>query len=68
LLAVYTPREHRAKGYAAAATTAVTRAALDAGAADVVLFTDLDNPTSNALYRRLGYTPIEDRSTVEFPS
>jgi RimJ/RimL family protein N-acetyltransferase len=68
LLAVYTPREHRAKGYAAAAVTTVTRTALDAGAADVVLFADLDNPTSNALYQRLGYTPIEDRSTVEFPA
>ncbi|GAA3335486.1 GNAT family N-acetyltransferase [Amorphoplanes nipponensis] len=68
VIAVYTPREHRAKGYAGAATTAVTRAALDAGATDVVLFTDLDNPTSNALYQRLGFTPVEDRRTVEFPA
>jgi RimJ/RimL family protein N-acetyltransferase len=66
--AVYTPREHRAQGYAGAATVAVTRAALAAGATDVVLFTDLGNPTSNALYQRLGYTPIEDRRTVEFPA
>ena len=66
--AVYTPREHRGRGYAAGATVAVTRSALDAGATDVVLFTDLDNPTSNALYQRLGYIPIEDRRTVEFPS
>ncbi|MFI7540151.1 GNAT family N-acetyltransferase [Actinoplanes sp. NPDC049599] len=64
--AVYTPREHRARGYGGAATAAVTRAALDAGATDVVLFTDRSNPTSNALYQRLGYTPIEDRRTVEF--
>ena len=68
VLAVYTPPEHRARGYAGAATAAVTRAALDAGATDVVLFTEVDNPTSNALYQRLGYTPIEDRRTVEFPS
>jgi hypothetical protein len=66
--AVYTPREHRAKGYAGAATVAVTQQALDAGATDVVLFTDLSNPTSNALYQRLGYTRVEDRRTVEFPS
>ena len=66
--AVYTPREHRAQGYAGAVTTAVTQRALDVGATDVVLFTDLDNPTSNALYQRLGYTPVEDRRTVEFPS
>ena len=68
VMAVYTPPEHRARGYAGAATVAVTRAALDAGATDVVLFTDLANPTSNALYQRLGYTPIEDRRTVEFPA
>jgi predicted GNAT family acetyltransferase len=68
VLCVYTPAEHRAKGYAGAVTTAVTRGALDAGATDVVLFTDVDNPTSNALYQRLGYTPIEDRRTVEFTS
>ena len=63
---VYTPAEHRGKGYAGGVTVAVTRAALDAGATDVVLFTDLTNPTSNALYQRLGYSPIEDRRTVEF--
>jgi predicted GNAT family acetyltransferase len=45
-----------------------SRAALDAGVTHVVLFTELSNPTSNALYQRLGYTPIEDRRTVEFPS
>jgi predicted GNAT family acetyltransferase len=66
--AVYTPADDRAKGYAGAVTTAVTRAALDAGATDVVLFTDLANRTSNALYQRLGYTPIDDRRTVEFPA
>jgi predicted GNAT family acetyltransferase len=59
--AVYTPPEHRRRGYGGAITTAVSQAALDAGAAEVVLFTDLANPTSNALYQRLGYQPIGDR-------
>jgi len=68
VMAVYTPGAYRSRGYAGAATTAVTRAALDAGVTDVVLFTDLSNPTSNALYQRLGYTGVEDRRTVEFPS
>jgi GNAT superfamily N-acetyltransferase len=58
---VYTPPAQRQRGYGAAVTTAVTQAALDAGAAAVVLFTDLANPTSNALYQRLGYRPVEDR-------
>lgn len=66
VLAVYTPAEHRARGYGGAVTTAVTRAALDAGATDVVLYTDLANPTSNALYERLGYRPVEDRKVIQF--
>ena len=63
---VYTPASRRGRGYAGAATTIATRAALDAGASTVVLFTDLANPTSNGLYQRLGYRPIEDRVVVEF--
>jgi ribosomal protein S18 acetylase RimI-like enzyme len=62
--AVYTPPEHRRLGYGAAVTTAATQVALDSGAADVVLFTDLANPTSNALYRRLGYRAIADRTEL----
>jgi len=65
---VYTPPEHRRRGFAGAVTAAATRNALDAGAVDVVLFTDLVNPTSNALYPRLGYRPIEDRAVVELSS
>jgi predicted GNAT family acetyltransferase len=63
---VYTPAELRGRGYAGAVTATVSRQVLDAGAADVVLFTDLANPTSNALYERLGYRPIEDRTVLEF--
>jgi GNAT superfamily N-acetyltransferase len=63
---VYTPPEHRGLGYAGAVTAAISRSALDAGAHEVVLFTDLDNPTSNALYRRIGYQPVSDRSVLSF--
>ena len=65
---VYTPPELRGRGYAGGATVAVSQAALDAGAAEVVLFTDLANPTSNALYERLGYRPVEDRTQLSFAS
>jgi RimJ/RimL family protein N-acetyltransferase len=65
---VYTPPELRGRGYGGAVTAAVTRAALDAGATEVVLFTDLANPTSNALYQRLGYQPVEDRVILSFSS
>jgi len=56
----------RGRGYGAAVTAAVSQAALGAGAAYLVLFTDLANPTSNALYQRLGYEPIEDRVVLAF--
>ena len=65
---VYTPAAHRRRGYAGAATSAVSREALDLGATDVVLFTDLANPTSNGLYQRLGYRPVMDRVVMEFSS
>jgi RimJ/RimL family protein N-acetyltransferase len=58
---VYTPPARRRHGYAGGVTAAISRAALTAGAHRVVLFTDLANSTSNALYLRLGYQPVHDR-------
>jgi ribosomal protein S18 acetylase RimI-like enzyme len=58
---VYTVPAHRQHGYGGAVTVAASQAALDAGASAVVLFTDVANPTSNALYHRLGYRPVADR-------
>lgn len=54
---VYTPAEHRRRGYGAAVTAAVTAELLEV--ADVVmLFTDAANPTSNGVYERLGYRVV----------
>lgn len=63
---VYTPSHLRGRGYAGAVTAEVSRAALAAGARDVVLFADLSNPTSNALYQRLGYTGLTDWGVYDF--
>ncbi|WP_432093243.1 GNAT family N-acetyltransferase [Streptomyces sp. bgisy100] len=63
---VYTPAGHRGRGYAGAVTTAAGRAALDAGADEVLLFADLTNPTTNALYQRIGYRPVEDHIGLSF--
>lgn len=65
---VYTPDALRGRGYAGAVTAAATRAALEQGLRQVLLFTDLANPTSNALYRRLGYVPVEDHVVIAFSS
>jgi GNAT superfamily N-acetyltransferase len=63
---VYTPPELRGRGYGGAATAAVSQAARDVGAQEVVLYTDLANPTSNDLYQRLGYRPVEDRVVLSY--
>ncbi|MGC9498141.1 GNAT family N-acetyltransferase [Streptomyces sp. WG7] len=63
---VYTPAHLRGRGYAGAVTAEVSRAALAAGARDVVLFADLSNPTSNALYQRLGYRTLTDWAVYDF--
>jgi RimJ/RimL family protein N-acetyltransferase len=63
---VFTPAPRRRRGWGAAVTAAATQAALDEGAGAVVLFTDLTNATSNALYRRLGYRPVGDRLVLRF--
>lgn len=57
---VYTPPEHRRYGYGSAVTAAVSQWALDHGAERVLLFTDLANPTSNSIYQKLGYAPVDD--------
>jgi predicted GNAT family acetyltransferase len=63
---VYTPPVYRRRGYGAAVTAACTQDAIDRGAEHVVLFTDLANPTSNAIYQRIGYRPLSDRRVVRF--
>ncbi|MGC5398885.1 GNAT family N-acetyltransferase [Streptomyces sp. DT20] len=57
---VYTPAHLRGRGYAGAVTVEASRTALAAGATDVVLFADPTNPTSNALYQRIGYVHVAD--------
>ncbi|MBG0815759.1 GNAT family N-acetyltransferase [Planomonospora sp. ID82291] len=63
---VYTPPELRGRGYGEAVTRAATRAALEAGATGVVLFTDLSNPASNSVYRAVGYRPVADYASIAF--
>jgi uncharacterized protein len=57
---VYTPPEVRGRGYASAAVAEVSQRALDDGRHFCFLYTDLANPTSNAIYQRIGYRPVCD--------
>lgn len=56
---VYTPAEYRGHGYASAITGYVSQRIRNAGA-DVCLYTDLSNPTSNKIYAAIGYEPVAD--------
>ncbi|HSH75801.1 MAG TPA: GNAT family N-acetyltransferase, partial [Longimicrobiales bacterium] len=57
---VYTPAERRRRGYAGACVSELSRHLIASGLAFCVLFADLSNPTSNALYERMGYRPVAD--------
>ncbi len=63
---VYSPPERRRHGYGAAVTAAATRSAFDAGAARVMLYADVDNPTSNGIYQRLGFRFDHDAEQYQF--
>lgn len=63
---VYTPPRWRGRGFGGAVTAAVAAAALAAGTPTVVLYTDQSNPTSNALYQRLGFRPVGDQVVIGF--
>ena len=63
---VYTPPEHRRRGYGAAVTAACTADALERGAEHVVLFADVANPTSTGVYVRIGFRARSDRLVVRF--
>ncbi len=65
---VYTPPAHRRRGYGSAVTAATTRLLLDRGHRFVFLFTDLANPTSNHIYREIGYEPVADFGVYTFSS
>lgn len=60
---VYTPAEHRGRGYASAAVAEVSRRLVDRGVR-VCLFTDQANPTSNRIYQALGFQPVVDMANL----
>jgi predicted GNAT family acetyltransferase len=65
---VYTPPARRRRGYAAALVAAVSQRALDEGASCCSLYTDLANPTSNAIYMAVGYRPVADVTAYRLTS
>jgi GNAT superfamily N-acetyltransferase len=65
LAGVYTPPEKRKHGYAAACVYLLSRQQRDAGYR-CILYTDLANPTSNSVYRRIGYRAVAEALRYRF--
>jgi predicted GNAT family acetyltransferase len=64
---VYTPPEHRNRGYARRLTYEVSIDALaEPGVNRCMLFTDAANPVSNSIYRQAGYVPRGEHVEIEF--
>jgi predicted GNAT family acetyltransferase len=64
--AVYTPPEHRRRGYASALVAVLSRRLLAGGLRYCFLFTDRANPTSNHIYRQIGYEPVAPFDSYRF--
>ena len=64
---VYTPKEHRKKGYASALVAQTSQRMLDSGKKFCMLYTDATNPTSNGIYQKIGYNQIATSKNFIFP-
>jgi uncharacterized protein len=68
---VYTPPALRGRGYATAVTAELSQRLLDGrnfagGRRFCFLYTDLANPTSNAIYERIGYQRVAESAEIVF--
>ncbi len=63
---VYTPPEYRGRGYATACVASLSRHLLDSGFSFCTLFANLANPTSNHVYKKIGYRPVCDLAEWHF--
>jgi len=60
---VYTPPVSRNRGYATSCVASLSQLLLDEGYKFCTLYADLSNPTSNSIYKKIGYRPLR-ASTV----
>lgn len=63
---VFTPPEYRGHGYATTLVARQSRWLLGSGRRFCFLYTDLANPTSNAIYRRIGYRQVAESHEYSF--
>jgi RimJ/RimL family protein N-acetyltransferase len=63
---VYTPIPLRRRGYATECVAKLSKHLLELGNRYCFLFTDLSNPTSNSIYKKIGYQPVIDENHYKF--
>jgi len=63
---VYTPPEHRRRGYGTIVVAELSRWLLGRGHRACYLYTDLANPISNSIYGKIGYRRVCDSAEVRF--
>jgi hypothetical protein len=63
---VFTPPEHRRRNYASALVGELSRELFEQGKRAMFLTTDVANPTSNSIYRKIGYLPAADHYHFDF--
>ncbi|HAM80763.1 GNAT family N-acetyltransferase [Ornithinibacillus bavariensis] len=66
--AVFTPDKYKRKGYATSIVAALSQKLLDDGFTFCSLYTDADNPTSNSIYRKIGYYIVGESVEYYFVS
>lgn len=63
---VYTPPSLRRNGYATECVARLSKLLLEQGNKYCFLFTDLNNPTSNSIYQKIGYRSVIDVDQCQF--
>jgi predicted GNAT family acetyltransferase len=63
---VYTPPEHRNRGYASASVAELAHRLLTSGRTFITLNADLANPAPNSIYQKIGFQLIDEIQEYEF--
>ena len=66
IVLVYTAPHRRGRGFASNLVATLSQHQLDAGRSLCFLNTDVTNPTSNKIYRALGYRPVGESVVIMF--
>ncbi len=63
---VYTPNQYRKQGYASNLVYQVCKQSFDQGYSYSTLFADVDNPTSNSIYKKIGFREVSLYAMFDF--